>query len=203
MTHRLLAWATALGIAAASPPAGATVVACLEGFRAVTLALDPLASKVTAPGDPGVPEFLLAGRIRVEVGTLPLSGATPFEIVQVDVTGGSGGSARLDPDVASAGLGVLASDQSFLVPTLFLRVSQGGETHDLAVANVTGSIEVDPLCGNTVTGLTSSFEVGPPDMAPGTYAVTVVAAPEPGGAALGAAAALALALCRRAKGGAR
>lgn len=187
--------ALALAVTFWASPAGATLIACLEGFRAVTLALESVVSQT------GEPDAILVGRIRVEAGTLPLVGPTSFEIVEVDATG-SGGTVRLDPEVASAGLGVLAPDGTFLVPTLFLRVGQGGVAQDLAVANVTGSVELDPICGNTITDLAASFEVDSGD-AEGPLAVAVVATPEPDAAALGAAAALALALCRRARRSAR
>jgi hypothetical protein len=181
--------AISIGIALGAAPAGATSIACLEGFRASYLALDPAQSAIFSGGAPQP----LRGRIRVEVGSLPLTGATSFEIVQVDVAGG-GYSARLDPEIASAGLGVLFGDRSFLVPTLFLRVSlvKAGRDFEFALANLTGTLELDPLCGNTVTRLTSSFEV---DEGP----VVIVATPEPRAGALAAAAALALVLCRRAR----
>jgi hypothetical protein len=189
----VLAIASAIGVGSASTPARATTLFCTEGFRAVYLALDPARSQVTP--ESGSPQPL-SGLLRVEAESLPLTGATRFEIVHVDVRSGVPGRVGLDPTVPGAGLGVLRPDRSFLVPTLLLRVSDGGTTQDLALANVAGSVELDPPCANTIVELGASFEVdtlGPE----GVLSVALVATPEPGAALLGAAAVLALALCRR------
>ena len=200
MRRRVVAALGAVAIAGAAAPARELGLACLEGFRASYLALDPAQSTV-AP-ESGEPQAL-SGLIRVEVGSLPLTAATLFEIVRVEARGDDLGPVRLDPTIASAGLGTLFVDRSFLVPTLFLRVPDPRSPddlppQDLAVTNVAGTLELDPACGDTVTRLTSSFEVDSLGPA-GVLSVTIVATPEPRSGWPGAAAALALLRWRRAR----
>ena len=194
MRHSLAAAMGAV-IACWAAPVQALSIACVEGFRAGFLALDPAQSAISP--ESGAPQPL-SGLLRVEVGSLPLTSPTTFEIVRVDVGASGGGVVRLDPTLPSAGLGALFVDRSFVVPTLFLRLSQDGTGQDLAVANLAGRVELDPVCGNTVTRLEASFEVDSLGPA-GVLSVAIVAAPEPRSGWIGALAALALLRPRRAR----
>jgi hypothetical protein len=151
--------------------AGAGPARALSSF---TLALDPAQSALTpAVGDPAP----LWGLLHIQVGDLPLTGNTSFQIVLASASATGGGSFGLDPTIPTAGLGVLFGDGSFLVPTLFLRVDLGNGAQDLAVPDVTGQLEFDAT-GTVVTGLTAHFDVDSLGPA-GVVGVTVAAVPEP------------------------
>jgi hypothetical protein len=172
--------------------AGAGPARALSSF---TLALDPAQSALTPAVGDAAP---LSGRLHIEVGDLPLTGDTSFQIVLASGTATGGGSFSLDPTVPTAGLGVLFNDGSFLVPTLFLSIDLGNGAQDLAVPDVTGQLEFDAT-GTVVTGLTARFDVDSLGPA-GVVGVTVTAVPEPSPgllAATGATVLLASRRCRR------
>ena len=118
----------------------------------------------------------LAGSLTVAIGTLPLAGNTTLQLTDVAATAG-GGSFSLDPSIPTAGLGVAHADGSFLIPTLFLRVDVGTGPLDLAIPNVTGTLELSNG-GLTLTRLETAFDVDAGDP-PESIPVRVVATPEP------------------------
>lgn len=136
----------------------------------------------------------LSGTLSLEV-ELPLLAPTLIELTDVSVTSSGGASFALDPDIASAGLGVLQTDGSFLIPTLFLVFDGGFGPQDLAVLNVTGQLDVSELA---VTALSSTFAVDSLGPA-GVVTVTLYAVPESGSLGLVATGLLAIALRRRSK----
>jgi hypothetical protein len=173
-----LAVAAALG-AVAGPAAAGPIV---------TLSLAPGSALVPAAGDPAP----LTGTLGIELGALPVAGATTLRLLDVAVAGG-GVSIRLDPTIANAGLGVLEEDGSFLIPTLFLVVDTATGPVDLAIPDVAGLAD---LAGGALRGLTTSFEVDTLGPA-GVVRVDLVAVPEPGPLALLSLAVAALAAGRR------
>jgi len=109
----------------------------------VDLVLDPTRSGVVPPGGPVVP---LAGRLRLDLGTLPpVPEPTALAIVDLDVTG-EGLAATLNPDLASPGLGVLRPDGTFLVPALFVRMDLGSGPIDQTLVDVEGTLRADASC---------------------------------------------------------
>lgn len=164
-----LALATVVALAA---PASALTI--------VTLALDP-AQSALAP-DVGAPQSL-AGAITLRIGTLPLGATnTTFDVIALSASASGGATLALDPDVANPGLGVLTPAGTFLIPTLFVRITDGAAT-DLAIPDVTGAVAFGPG-GASIQSLESSFgiDTGPPA---GVVTVGVVAVvPEPASAAL-------------------
>jgi len=144
----------------------------------------------------------LAGTLRIEIGTLPFGpGNTSFDLVDLDLATTFGGTIVLDPAQPAPGLGVLSPSGAFLIPTLFLRLSRGGDTLDLALPDVTGSVELGP--GGALSVVTTAFAIATPEA---LVNVTLRAeVPEPASALLGAfgLAALATAARRRAQEGVR
>jgi len=161
-----------------------------------TLALDPAQSLFTPEG--GGPAEMLSGTLRLEVDALPLLANTGMALTDVAVASSGGLAIGLDPTLASPGLGVLFADGSFLIPTLFLRIVNGAQTFDLAVTDVTGSLD---LAGTEVTGLQSSFALDTDLEMSGSAGVEIQAVPEPGtGLALAFALAALAARCSRREG---
>jgi hypothetical protein len=117
-----------------------------------------------------------------------LGGAsTSFDVIALSASASGGATIELDPAIANPGLGVLAPDGTFLIPTLFLRLADGSPL-DVAIPDVTGTVVFGPG-GATISDFTSLFEIdaGPPA---GLVTVQVSSVPEP---ALTALLALALA----------
>jgi hypothetical protein len=95
------------------------------------------------------------GSLAVDVASVPFSTPQVFRITDVSITAGPL-SFVLDPTLASPALGVIQPDGSFLIPTLFLRGSDGATAFDLAIPNLEGTAFGAP---NGVTGLFTSFQV--------------------------------------------
>lgn len=161
----------AAALVAAAAPAGAVSI--------VTLPISPAASALVPEGGEAQ---ALSGSITLRIDTLPLGGAnTSFDVIGLSAIASGGASIGLDPNVASPGLGVLTPAGAFLIPTLFVRIVDGG-TQDLAIPDVTGGVVFGPG-GATLLGLTTSFgiDAGPPA---GIVTVNVTAVPEPASLAL-------------------
>lgn len=154
----------------ASPAAATTVT---------TLSVDSGQSFLIAGSGP---IEALAGTITLEIGALPVGpGNTTFDVIGLDVTTTSGSTIVLDPLQSSPGLGVLSPAGGFLIPTLYLRLSDGVTTADLALPDVTGSVVFGPG-GAGVAELSSGFTVLGPS---GPIDVSFVAfVPEPASALL-------------------
>jgi hypothetical protein len=182
---RTLLW-ICLGMLCAAP----------AGAVGITLHLDPALSSLD-------PEFAaaqpLSGQLRFEVGALPVTGNTSFDASAIDVSSGDGTTISLDPNVASPGLGVINDAGSFLIPTLFLQLDDGGITTQ-TVVDVTGSV-VFGRNGDTIKSLSTSFDVDSGGPA-GIVSVTIVAVPEPSTLLLAAGGLLLLARRARREAGA-
>ena len=153
----------------------------------VTLSLDPSQSSLVPASGPAE---TLSGTLVLQVGTLPLGGSNQtFDVIGLAVTASGGATIGLDPDVLNPGLGVLRPDGAWLVPTLFLRITQGSSL-DLAIPDVTGSVDFGPG-GASITRLVTSFGID--TGAGGVVTVNVVAVPEPGTLLLAASGLAALA----------
>jgi hypothetical protein len=123
------------------------------------------------------PGEALTGSISLDVATIPVAAPTLFHLTDVSVLASGGASFALDPTVLSPGLGVVQASGAFLIPTLFLRVTDGATNFDLAVPNVAGTLTFG--AGGDVVGLASSFQVD--SLTDGILTVNLVAAvPEPG-----------------------
>jgi len=176
---RIARWLLGGGLLALGPLLGAGPAAALTVFQL------GLAAPSAAGGAP------LSGSLRVAIGALPLTSNTTLQLTEVSVDTAGGAHLSLDPDIASAGLGVLFAGGSFLIPTLFLRVDDGSLAQDLAVPNVTGMLAFAEG-GLALAQLESVFDV---DAGPtGPVEVHVVATPEPAAAWLVAAGLAALAV---------
>jgi hypothetical protein len=166
---RLLVLTAALG-ALAAPAAASTIV---------TLALDPGQSSLTPQVGAGQS---LGGTITLRLGALPLGGSnTTFDVIGLAVTASGGATIGLDPAVVNPGLGVLTPAGVFVVPTLFVRITQGTPV-DLPIPDVTGSVLFGPG-GASIERLETTFgiDTGAPA---GVVTVHVVAVPEPASAVL-------------------
>ena len=174
--------ALALVATFAGPAAAASIV---------TLALDPTQSSLVPASEPAE---TLSGTLVLRVGALPLGGSnTTFDVIGLAVTASGGATIGLDPDVLDPGLGVLRPDGAWLVPTLFVRITQGSSV-DLAIPDLTGSVEFGPGAAS-ITRLVTSFGID--TGAGGIITVNVVAVPEPGTLLLAATAVTTLALYAR------
>jgi hypothetical protein len=176
---RIARWLFGGGLLALGSLVGARPAAALSVFQ---LELVPPSA---AGGQP------LGGSLGVAIGSLPLVSNTTLELTGVSVDAAGGAHFSLDPDVASAGLGVLFANGSFLIPTLFLRIDDGAAAQDLAVPNVTGMLAFSDG-GLVLAQLESAFDVDAGGMA-GPVEVHVVATPEPAAVWLVAAGLAALA----------
>lgn len=139
----------------------------------LVLEVDPAASHVG-----GTPA---SGSIVVEVGqALPVPSRTTFDLRSVDVAAGSL-AVGLDPDLERPGSGIVDPDGSFLVPTLYLLLDEGGVLSRLVIPNLVGSIRAGgDGCAHTYC-LDTSFSVS---TSSGLVQITISAIPEPGTAAL-------------------
>ncbi len=100
----------------------------------------------------------LSGTGQLQLGQVPpLAANTTFDAVDLAVTGG-GLTITLDGDFANPGLGVLRPDQTFLIPTLLLRIDDGLVAFDLTVSNVAGSFGPSAACGGGPC-LETSFQI--------------------------------------------
>ena len=175
MRSRSLLAAALLALATAPLRADAIVVA--------RLTLEP-GSTLTRAGYEPAP---LAGSIVIRLDAP--TGPTALELLEVSVYASGLLEFRLDPSSEAPGLGVLFADDSFLIPTLFLAIDSGGGAApvELAIPDVEGTIDTtDPQLLVLETGFDVETEEG-------VVGVAIVAAPEPGAAALAGAAATALA----------
>lgn len=128
------------------------------------------------------PSEALTGSITLDVASVPVVSATLFSLTNVSLLGGGGTSFALDPTLSSPALGVVQAAGNFLIPTLFLRVTNGASSFDLAIPNVAGTLYFG--AGGSVVGIASSFEVDSLSPA-GTLTVNLLAGvPEPGTALL-------------------
>jgi hypothetical protein len=124
------------------------------------------------------PGQTLAGSIALDVASVPVVAPTLLALTDVSVTASGGATFALDPAVASPGIGAVQPSGDFLIPTLFLRVTDGPTSFDLAVPNVAGSLLFDGA-GN-VLALAATFEVDSLSPA-GVVTVSLLAGvPEPG-----------------------
>ena len=174
------------------------LLAAPSGAVSVTLPLDSAFSSID-------PEFAaaepLSGLLSFEVGSLPVVGNTSFDAANIAVETGSGLSIILDPNVANPGLGVLNAAGSFLIPTLFIQLDDGGTTN-LTLVDITGTV-VFGQDGNSIREIFTTFTVDSGGPA-GIYTVTILAVPEPSALLLMAAGLTSLALgARRNRGIAR
>lgn len=180
--HKLLRTIVVAGafVALAAPEADATII---------TLSLDPALSSLTP--EVGAPQTL-SGTIAIDVGSLPLGGSnTTFDVVGLSLSASGGATFGLDPGIANPGLGVLNPAGSFLVPTLFVRITDGGVT-DLPIPDVTGSV-VFGIGGASIQELSSAFEIATTN---GIVSLSLLAVPEPATALLLTAGLAALAVRR-------
>jgi len=180
-------------------PLVAAALLCASPAAATTLTVLVVDSGQSFLIAEGGPIESLAGSLQLEVGALPVGpGNTTLDVVGLDLHASGGGTIVLDPGQPSPGLGVLASSGAFLIPTLFLRLSDGVTSVDLALPDVTGSVVFGPG-GASIAELSTGFGVLTPS---GLVDVTLLAVvPEPSSAIL-AAAGLA-ALVRRGRRGAK
>jgi hypothetical protein len=137
----------------------------------------------------------LAGSVVLDVEAIPPAQPALLSLVEVAATSGALAIA-LDPTLASPGLGVVQPDGSFVIPTLFLRIQDGAAQFDLAIPNVTGTMEFG--ASGEVLALDSSFAI---ETEAGDVTVVIAAVPEPGPAARAAALLLGLGLAARASRG--
>jgi hypothetical protein len=156
-----------------------------------TLALDPLQSSFAPEGDAPVQE--LSGILSFEVDSLPLVANATLELLEVQVDSSGGLEVILDPSLETPGLGVLFTDASLLIPTLFLRISTGGEPVDLAVTDVTGEVEL--ASPTEIVAVGAGFDIDTDPLTAGVGRVDIVAVPEPGTEAAITATLAALAAC--------
>lgn len=146
---------------------------CASPAWSVVLDVDPTASDVG-----GTPA---SGSMAVSVGApLPVPSRTTFELTALSVEAGPL-SVGLDPSLARPGYGIVDPDGSFLVPTLYLLLSEGGALTPLVIPDLTGSLRaggddcVYTYCLDTTFSVATSG---------GLIDVTISAIPEPGTAAL-------------------
>lgn len=170
---------------------------CASGWAGPAVALvfdaDPAQSALAPSGGTPAP---LAGSIRVDVGQLPPSATTTFDVKAASLTSG-GYSISLQP-IANPGLGVLGASGDFLIPTLFLTVGDGTTTFDLALPDISGVLLGNgPGCLHDYC-LETSFEID--TGAGGLLAVNLVAIPEPSTALLLGLALVGAAAARRRAG---
>jgi len=98
----------------------------------------------------------LSGAVTLELGELvPPATGTPFDVVGL-AAAGAGLSISLDGRLANPGLGVLASDGTFRIPSLHLSV----DGSDLTVSDVAGTFVASAACGG-LWCLETSFDVDP------------------------------------------
>ncbi len=162
----------ASAVVALAPPDGAATI--------LTLSLDPALSSLTPEG--GAPQSL-SGTIIVSIDSLPVGGAsTKFDVIGLALTASGGAALGLDPALAAPGLGISNAAGSFLVPTLFVRITDG-ETTDLAIPDVAGGV-VFAVGGTAIEVLTTAFEIDTPS---GIVSLSLLAVPEPATAVLLAA----------------
>jgi hypothetical protein len=146
----------------------------------VTLALDPTASTLVPESGPAQ---TLAGTLTLRVGALPPGGTgTSLDVAGLALTASGGGTIGLDPTLADPGLGVLRPSGEVLIPTLFLRLEQGGEVLHLAIPDVTGIVTFGPG-GASLARLDAQLAIATGGPA-GLLTVTIAALPEPASAAL-------------------
>ena len=156
----------------------------------ITLSVDSALSSLTP--EIGAPQAL-SGTIVVDIGSLPLGGSnTSFDVIGLALTASGGATFGLDPGIANPGLGVLNPAGSFLVPTLFVRITDGDLT-DLPIPDVTGSV-VFGSGGASISGLATAFEI---QTTSGLVSLSLVAVPEPATAVLLTAGLAALCARRR------
>lgn len=168
--HKLLRTIFVAGalVALAAPDGEATII---------TLSLDPAMSSLVP--EVGAPQAL-SGTIAIEVGSLPLGGSsTTFDVVGLSLTASGGATFGLDPGIANPGVGVLNPAGSFLVPTLFVRITDGDVT-DLPIPDVTGSV-VFGIGGASIQELSTAFEIATTN---GIVSLSLLAVPEPATALL-------------------
>jgi len=131
------------------------------------------------------------GSISIDVAAIPHDTPQLFELTDVSITAGPL-LFVLDPTLATPALGVIQPDGRFLIPTLFLRGSDGVTEFDLAIPNVSGVTYGAP---DTALGLFTQFQI---DDGVDVFDVAIYAAvPEPGSVLLMTIGCAALALRAR------
>ncbi|MCG8590818.1 MAG: PEP-CTERM sorting domain-containing protein [Proteobacteria bacterium] len=120
------------------------------------------------------------GTLTVDFEAFPLPAVNSgFELVALELTLGEV-TVTLDPDVPSAGLGVVDPAGDWLIPTLFLQVDDGESPFDFTLTDVSGDLLFDRQ-GNLVTLRTVSrflLELG--DAKPAVLDLRADVIPEPG-----------------------
>jgi hypothetical protein len=138
----------------------------------IRMTLDPAESSLAQEG---VSEESLSGLLVLRIDPLPLVGSgASFDVIDLQLTTSGGSTLGLAPGVASPGLGVLGSEGSFLVPTLFVRITADTIT-DLPIPDVEGEVLFD-LDGMSIRRLATEFAI---ETHAGIVSVRVVAVPEP------------------------
>ncbi len=155
----------------------ASLVGAAGPSQAISYAgsLDPLQSQVT-----GSLSGPLSGEIRLSLGEAPpLASTTRFDVVALDLAT-DGLTIGLDPALENPGLGILRPDESFLIPSLFVRVEGSSSPISLTLIDVEGSFGPSPACSESPLCLETSFAIDTLSTA-GILQVDVVApVPEPG-----------------------
>ncbi len=109
------------------------------------LSLDPAQSSISN----GSTTEPLAGLLGLQLGALPVTSTTALDVVALSLTAPSL-SIVLRDDVANPGLGIVEPDGTFLIPLLFVSVSDGSASANVTLIDVTGNLLFDPGSGHPV-----------------------------------------------------
>ena len=146
--------------------------------RAVSFGPYPIIYPSTIQNQDLTIEVTPTGSVSFDIATVPHLTPQLFELTGVSVDAGSF-HFTLDPTLASPALGVIQPDGHFLIPTLFLRGSDGASDFDLAIPNVVGQTFGAP---DTAIGFFTQFQI---DSGSDVFDVALYGnVPEPGTALL-------------------